>query len=1174
VDRMKMFWAGLICAGLLAQIASADGIAYPRFSPLPVLKDSGKTNEDPQNLSVAFGTAMPVVAADAEHVSVALDDGRTARLRRQDVMIPSKAIHAIQGPSFAIDGRVRLSFWDSPLRAQGFLRDGPSAQTRPILVEAGIQGMPALLPISDRLEATSRTGRSIWIAEGLIPMVDEALPLAAQNRSGSMPPVALHVIVDGSGYTRAFSEQRLEDLSRRLDGEIDGLEGTLHLTRTILLDSGKPLGPETVALSDLRRRLPDAATGRATANGLSSALTEALSKLSIKIKTDADAGRASIILVLIGPGLRVDDLETASFSTAAAALQEQARQGVRIGLLAGSATPEPSDVPARLLSSLGAGLPGAVVRFDADLAKETAALSAGIHQRDSASELSSLCKIAQEKAVPCLSGPGPDNLAAFLPRPTDKPLEWFSLPLWFVVDGNTLMFAETVLPETQAQDSPEMIATLQRQVAMLQTQVETTQRQLALREADLLERSASTRGNREAQALETRLTSETRVLRDALRKAEAALAGREQDLAKAEEAWRKADRRLTTTEATLDDERALRMGLEQERDALRKEQKEINQALSQAQAAAKQQEILLRAAEDAATAASVEVAELKRDLQQAEKTSRTLTERLGTRDEEVAALTAQLTAAASEQAELITRAARLEASLDQTTRRLTAVETALDSERDGHRLTRETLANTEQALANTKADALRLEAALQDADTRRAELAKAIRQQDATLADLRKELAANTDSTRRFEADLAGRQAEIARLETALSETAAGAARDGETLRRTQAKVAELEAARLAQAELFAAQEKAAQGTITGMQSRLAEAETMLGKLNTVATERERALAEAQDKLASRNTEIASLVGHRETLEAALASADAQIAELKTIAAAQEARLGDVDGMLAQFAQASRTDSAGRPTAESDTLKRILEHYSQSLALAEAQNAELRKAQEDLRAELLALQAQARSLQGQHEAEREQERLRHAMELATRGEDSDLAHQTAMREMAAMAGVLGDLGVLLGLEAALPRQDGENAVNWAQRLVANPAVLQSRLEAWASELRSLVAERDAFGAETIALRDALKKATGLAEENRQLAELLESTRRVMVERDAAHKAEVSKLQSKVAMTPAKAAPPARKAPQSRPQTRPAAPAAPVPTVEALPGSPLQRQTAGAAVQTGAGFFGN
>lgn len=1163
MDRMKILWAGLICAGLLAQAAMAEEVAYPRFSPLPMSEDAGKTNTIPQDLSLTFGTAMPVVSVDAEHVRVTLEDGRIARLRRQDVMIPAKPIQAVQGPSFAIEGRVRLSFWDSPLRAQGFLRDGPSAQTRPILVEAGTEGMPALLPVSDRMEATSRTGRSIWIAEGLIPMVKEALPLAAQNQSSSMPPVALHIIVDGTGYTRTFSEQRLEALSRRLDSATDGLGGSLHLTRTILLDTGKPLGPEAVALSDLRRRLPDAATGRAEANGLSSALTEALSKLSAEIKTDAEVGRASLILVLLGPVLRTDNLESATFSAAAAALQEQARQGGRIGILAGSATPEPSDVPARLLASLGAGLPGAVVGFDTDLAQEIVALSAGIHQRDSASELSSLCKIAKEKTVPCLSGSGPDNFSAFLPLLADKSLEWFSLPLWFVVDGNTLMFAETSRPEEQVKESPEMIAILKRQIAMLQAEVEATQRQLASREADLLERSSSTWGNREAQALAARLTTEMRVLRDALRKAETAVAGREQDLAKAEEARRKTDRRLTTIEAALNDERDLRMGLEQDRDALTKEQQEIKQELSQAQAASRRQESLVLAAEETVAITRVEIAGLERELQQAKETSRTLAERLTTRDEEVAALSVQRAAAVAAQAELTAQATRLEASLDKTVKRLAAVETALGSERDGHRLTRKTLADTEQALASTKADALRLEAEFQDADTSRAELAKAIRQQDADIADLRKELAAHSVLTRSLEADIAGRQAEIARLETALSETAAAAARDGETLRMTQAKVTELEAAALAQAELLYAQDKAAQDTITGLRSRLVEVEAMLGSRNAMAAEIEQALTEAQDRLVSRDTEIARLVGYREMLEAA----QAQIVELKTTAAAQEARLADVDGMLAQFAQTSRTNSVGRPTVESDSLKRILEHYSQSLVLAEAQNAELRKAQEDLRTELLALQAQARNLQSQHAAERDQERRRHAMELAARAEDSDLARQTATRDM---AGVLGDLGVLLGLEAALPRQDGENAVSWAQRLVANPAVLQSHLEAWALELRALVAERDAFGAETVALRDALKEATGLAEENRQLAELLESTRRMMVEQDAAHRAEVSKLQSEVA----KVEPPARKPPQSRPQPKPAATTAPVPTMESLPGSPLLRQTAGTAVRTGVGFFGN
>jgi len=133
---MKLFRVALMAAalGLLAPEAGAQDIAYPRFSPLPVRQAA---DADPTPLSLPFGVPLRVVERGTDHVLVLLADGRQVRVRPGDVVIPAGTAQAVAGPGFGIEGRVRLSFWDSPLRAQGFLRDGPSDQTRPLLVEAG-----------------------------------------------------------------------------------------------------------------------------------------------------------------------------------------------------------------------------------------------------------------------------------------------------------------------------------------------------------------------------------------------------------------------------------------------------------------------------------------------------------------------------------------------------------------------------------------------------------------------------------------------------------------------------------------------------------------------------------------------------------------------------------------------------------------------------------------------------------------------------------------------------------------------------------------------------------------------------------------------------------------------------------------------------------------------------
>ena len=482
---MKTCILGLIAIGLAAQDAVAQEIAFPRFSPLP-FEDTAPSATMATAIPLEFGTPLRVIESDAEHVIVLLPDERRARVRRGNLMISSGQAQAVAGPDFAIEGRGRLSFWDSSLRVQGFLRDGPSTQTRPLLVEAGTGGMPAFLPITELAETTTRTGRSVQIAGGLVPMAAETLTLGAAGSSLETQPISLHVIVDGSTYARDFSEGRLQELSKRLGGELGEPGESLRVTKTVLLETGDVVGPNEVPLSGLRRLLPQSAESGAAADGLSNALIGALDSLQVELDTDTAAGRASILLILLGPALRGDIVDDPRFL----AVSERLKDTEHLGLLLGSATPEPSDLPDRVRAGLGAGLPGTVVGFGSDLAQEVAAFSQTLQQRDTLADVTQLCAIAQTLAVPCLSGSDPESLRRLLSVPDVEMLDWFSVPLWFVVDGGTLALVEGENLQAPAVAAPPLIdpevERLTQVVDAMRAESDIARTQLATVEAALL----------------------------------------------------------------------------------------------------------------------------------------------------------------------------------------------------------------------------------------------------------------------------------------------------------------------------------------------------------------------------------------------------------------------------------------------------------------------------------------------------------------------------------------------------------------------------------------------------------------------------------------------------------------------------------------------------------------
>lgn len=1138
---MKLYWIGLAVAalGLLAQGAGAQDIAYPRFSPLPVRQAADAA---PTPLSLPFGAPLRVVGRGADHVLVLLADGRRVQVRPGDVVIPAGTAQAVAGPGFGIEGRVRLSFWDSPLRAQGFLRDGPSDQTRPLLVEAGAGGMPAFLPVSEVVEATTRTGRPVQIAAGLVPLAGETLAMSVAGPGPDTRGVSLHVIVDGSSYARTFSEGRLQDLSRRLEAQTDGPGGTLRVTRTVLHEAGTPVGPDAVPLSDLRRRLPEPAAGKPAPDGLSTALIGALVRLRPELEADAAAGRASLLLILLGPGLRVDVLTNPAFLAASETLRRAAGDTARLGLLLGSATPEPSDVPDRVRAGLGAGLPGAVVGFGDSLAREVAALSLAIHQREAAAGVAKLCEVAQARAVPCLMGPDAEHLRRLLPVPAAAGLEWFSLPLWFVVDGSTL-----ALVERQPQDPAPQAA----------------------RPETAPPKAAPKRGEGD------------------LRAAQADLTRTRGDLAKAQEAARGAEQSLSALQVALSEERTLRNRITQERDAIKAEQTRTAAALATARDDASAKDRALRDAAAAQAALSQRLAEqdralatangaikaaeagaedLKQRLRTASGLASDLAGRLARREAEVADLSTRLDETRTAQAQADERAAALEAALSATTGRLAAAEAALTLAQDRADLAESDLASREGALTEAEAELARLGRTLADQQSALAGLTDRTARQAAEIDSLTATLATRTEALAQTEAGLGASLAEVARLETALSAAADTAAREAVALTAAQELVARLEATAKDQAATLAAERAASDAAVATLEARLTEAEATRAAQEAA---HDRTLAEARARLAAREARIAALAAEAGAKQQALATAEAEAARLQGTVAAQAAQLAEVKGMLKDFwASADTGTDAGTP--DSHAVKRVLEHQASLLATAEAEAEGLRKARQDLEADLQAARAQAGALQALHAVQLDDMRAAHAADLSREQVAAAAVLQGAVQTGAALAQVLADMAQAVGVDPAVRDPD---AVVWARRL---GAAVRDRMTTWptpedqAAGMLAVNTRIDGLVADNAALQ---ARAEAFAEENRQLALLLETDRRAMAARDATHQAEMAKLRAQLGASTARAEA-APRTQQPRPAARAAAaPPEPAPAAAALPGSPLQ-WSPGGAVPKGTGFFGN
>lgn len=74
---------------------SAQEVAYPKYSPLPVYGAYPGDDETSRQLSVEFGDALPVIELDNDTVLVSLPNEGMARFKLADVVLSDGLVHIL-----------------------------------------------------------------------------------------------------------------------------------------------------------------------------------------------------------------------------------------------------------------------------------------------------------------------------------------------------------------------------------------------------------------------------------------------------------------------------------------------------------------------------------------------------------------------------------------------------------------------------------------------------------------------------------------------------------------------------------------------------------------------------------------------------------------------------------------------------------------------------------------------------------------------------------------------------------------------------------------------------------------------------------------------------------------------------------------------------------------------
>ena len=491
MDKMKYFPLGLVFAVLFSGgPLAAQEVAYARYSPLPVYTLHSGDDESRRKVSIGFGEALPIIDLSNDTVLVSLPKGGTARFGLADVVLSNADEYVLPGANFGLEDRARLSFWDSKLRAQGFLQHGPSDDTSPFLKESSVTTSIPALPLLDLSYLNNSLGGKVRVSHSLVPVSDTFLEEIVQTEQQASDEIDLHIIVDASNYARDFAQRRLHAFSRRI-ATSHGLKD-ITLTRSVILENGNIVGPQEIQLSGLRQLLPQDSGPSDSNADIAKGLTRALQDLTVKFRDDDHSNRTSILLILVGPGVREDVLDSPEFVAAASALRQQMRTE-RAGIMIGAVTPEPSEMPRLLLSRLGIGMPGTVIDFADRLDSAISTFSDQILASGPAREADEqLCYYHQEEQTFCLSAESMGAVGRILSVSDQVAFEWFAVPMWHIIDGTTLVQNRKLIAKSSEiphhrPPSPQdiIINALRDDIVVLQEEIESVTEVYSLRSQEM-----------------------------------------------------------------------------------------------------------------------------------------------------------------------------------------------------------------------------------------------------------------------------------------------------------------------------------------------------------------------------------------------------------------------------------------------------------------------------------------------------------------------------------------------------------------------------------------------------------------------------------------------------------------------------------------------------------------
>lgn len=442
---MKIFKTlSLLIFGSWGAVLNAKDIAYARQSPLTtypsvVIKELSPAGA--VSRSMKFGEPLEVLEFGAQAALLRLQDGTTSLVEIKDLFIPRSGHEVLPGPNFAVENRAMLSFWDSFLRAKGFLQTGPSPETQPLLREIGVGSLETSWPVSSIAQVTTSIGSSVTIVESMVPISYKAMNNSIQNEGKTTKDINFHFLIDGSAYAGAFSQERLRLFSRSLDESEE--YGNLNVHRTMLFQDGNIHGPEHISVSELREILPQSISSSSSDDRLSDSLVKGLFETKQKINDSASSDDINIIIILLGPTIRDGLLNNEEFSALVGSYQEIFNSGKNMGFVFGSATPEPSEIPRLIMSKLPKKIPSRELEFTEMLNTSVSEVLGKIIQNESDALVGlGECELSRLNNVPCFSNDGLNALSQFLDYSSDLNLEWMGVNLWHIIDNNTLVLEE------------------------------------------------------------------------------------------------------------------------------------------------------------------------------------------------------------------------------------------------------------------------------------------------------------------------------------------------------------------------------------------------------------------------------------------------------------------------------------------------------------------------------------------------------------------------------------------------------------------------------------------------------------------------------------------------------------------------------------------------------------